>query len=193
MPSDTGWGGRGYSSQMPIDRARTARGALAGAIAAGAWSAQSPLDMRAFRFAYSDEALLGKAVTQGPAWPVIGVGLHLLYGASFGAAYANVAPRLPLPSWARGPVAAMIEHLSTWPMTVAVERVHPARDELPVLWGSRRAFAQATWRHLVFGVVLGELERRFNSSADTRVPSYEHVVSSNRHGDIEHAVGASET
>src|SRR3954454_9997989 len=98
MPSDTGWGGRGYSSQMPIDRARTARGALAGAIAAGAWSAQSPLDMRAFRLAYSDEALLGKAVTQGPAWPVIGVGLHLLYGASFGAAYANVAPRLPLPS-----------------------------------------------------------------------------------------------
>jgi hypothetical protein len=149
--------------------------------------------MRAFRFAYSDEALLGKAVTQGPAWPVVGVSLHLLYGASFGAAYANVAPRLPLPSWARGPVLAMIEHLSTWPMTVAVERVHPARDELPVLWGNRRAFAQATWRHLVFGVVLGELERRFNSSGDARVPSYEHVVSSNGHGDIEHAVGASET
>ena len=158
-----------------------------------AWSAQSPLDMRAFRFAYSDEALLGKAVTQGPAWPVVGMGLHLLYGASFGAAYANVAPRLTLPSWARGPVVAMIEHLSTWPMTVAVERIHPARDELPVLWGSRRAFAQATWRHLVFGVVLGELERRFNAAADTRVPSYEHVVSSNGHGDIEHAVGASES
>jgi hypothetical protein len=178
---------------MPIDRARTARGALAGAIAAVAWSAQSRVDMRAFRFDYSDEALLGKAVTQGPAWPVVGMGLHLLYGASFGAAYANVAPRLPLPSWARGPVVAMIEHLSTWPMTVAVERVHPARDELPILWGSGRAFAQATWRHLVFGTVLGELERRFNAPDDTGVPPYEHVVSSNGHGDIEHAVGASET
>jgi hypothetical protein len=177
---------------MPIDRGRTARGALAGAIAAGAWSAQSPLDMRAFGSPYSDEALLGKAVTRGPAWPVVGVTLHVLYGASFGAAYANLAPRLPLPSWARGPIVALAEHLSTWPMTAAVEHVHPARGELPELWGSGRAFAQATWRHLVFGVVMGELERRFNAPADTRVPPYEHVVSSNGHGDIEHAVGASE-
>jgi hypothetical protein len=178
---------------MPIDFARTARGALAGTIAAGTWSAQSPLDMRAFGLDYSDEAILGKAITRGPAWPVVGVGLHLLYGASFGAAYANLAPRLPLPSWARGPAVSLVEHLSTWPMTVAVDRVHPARDELPALWGSTRAFAQATWRHLLFGVVMGELERRFNAPADTGVPSYEHVVSSNGHGDIEHAVGASES
>jgi hypothetical protein len=177
---------------MPIDRGRTARGALAGVIAAGAWSVQSQLDMRAFGVAYSDEALLGKAVTRGPAWPVVGVGLHLLTGACFGAAYANVAPRLPLPSWARGPVVAMVEHLSTWPLTVALDRVHPARQELPDLWGNGRAFVQATWRHLVFGVVLGELERRFNAPPDTRVPPYDHVVSSNGHGDIEQAVGASE-
>ncbi|HEY7619057.1 MAG TPA: hypothetical protein VH834_04755 [Solirubrobacteraceae bacterium] len=178
---------------MPIDRARTARGALAGVIAAGAWSAQSPLDMRAFGVPYSDEALLGKAVTQGPAWPIAGFTLHLLAGASLGAAYANLAPRIPLPSWARGPAVALVEHLSTWPMTVAVERVHPARSDFPVLWGNARAFAQATWRHLLFGVVLGELERRFNAPADTGVPPYEHVVSSNGHGNIEHAVGASES
>src|SRR6188472_1452836 len=122
------FGGHGYSSAMPIDRARTARGALAGAIAAGTWTAQSPLDIRAFGVEYSDEALLGKVVTRGPSWPVVGVGLHLLFGASFGAAYANLAPRLPLPSWARGPAVALVEHLSTWPMTVAVDRVHPARD-----------------------------------------------------------------
>jgi hypothetical protein len=183
---------RGYSSSMPIDRARTARGALAGVIAAGTWSVQSPLDMRAFGVAYSDEALLGKAVTQGPAWPVVGVGLHLLFGASFGAAYANLAPRLPLPSWARGPAVALVEHLSTWPMTVAVDRVHPARDAMPDLWGNSRAFAQATWRHLVFGVVLGELERRFNAATDARVPPFEHVVSSNGHGNLEHAVASEE-
>src|SRR6188472_4172383 len=117
--------GHGYSSAMPIDRARTARGALAGAIAAGAWSAQAPLDMPALGVSYSDEALLGKAVTQGPAWPVAAYALHLLAGASLGAAYANLAPRIPLPSWARGPAVALVEHLSTWPMTVAVERVHP--------------------------------------------------------------------
>ena len=84
--------------------------------------------MRAFGVDYSDEMLLGKAVTRGPAWPAVGFALHLLNGAAFGAAYANVAPRLPLPPWARGPALAMVEHLSTWPMTVAVERVHPARQ-----------------------------------------------------------------
>ena len=177
---------------MPIDRARTARGALAGVIAAGTWTAQSQLDMRAFGVAYSDEALLGKAVTRGPAWPVVGVSLHLLFGASFGAAYANLAPRLPLPSWARGPAVALVEHLSTWPMTVAVDRVHPARDVMPDLWGNGRAFAQATWRHLVFGIVLGELERRFNAPTDDDAPSYEHVLSSNGHGNLERAVSASE-
>jgi len=170
-----------------------ARAAVAGATAATVWAAIEPLDTRLFRYDYSDVALLGKAVTRGPAWPVVGFALHLLNGAAFGAAYTNIAPRLPLPSWARGPALAMIEHLTTWPVTVAVDRVHPARNELPDLWGNGRAFAQATWRHLLFGVVLGELERRFNGPEDAGVPPYEQVVSSNGHGDIEHAVGASET
>ena len=77
---------------MAIDRARTARGALAGAVAAGAWSAQPQLDKRVFGVHYYDEMLLGKAVTRGPAWPAVGFALHLLNGAAFGAAYANVAP-----------------------------------------------------------------------------------------------------
>jgi hypothetical protein len=177
---------------MPIDPAQTARGALAGAIAAGVWSAQSPLDRRVFGVDHTDEALLGKALTRGPAWPLVGVALHLLNGAAFGAAYANVAPRLPAPAWARGPLAALAEHLSTWPLNVAVERVHPARNELPDLWGNGRAFAQATWRHLLFGVVLGELERRFNAPAERTPPSVEAMASSNGHGNIEHAVGAAE-
>jgi hypothetical protein len=71
-----------------------------------------------------------------------------------------------------------------------IDRVHPARDELPALAASPRALAQATWRHLLFGIVLGELERRLNAPQDDEVPSYEHVLSSNGHGDIEHAVGA---
>jgi hypothetical protein len=66
--------------------------------------------------------------------------------------------------------------------------VHPARKDLPRLWGSGRAFAQSLWRHLLFGVVLGELERRLNAPADEDVPSYEHVVSSNGHGNLEHAM-----
>jgi len=174
---------------VALDRTKTVRGALAGAAAAGVWSAQSQLDRRVFGVDYLDEALLGKAITRGPAWPVAGVALHLANGALFGAVYANVAPRVPLPSWARGPVAGLAEHLATWPLTALIGRAHPARDEFPALWGSSAAFAQATWRHVLFGAVLGELERRLNAEDDVEPPAYDHVVSSNGHGNIEHAVG----
>jgi hypothetical protein len=43
-------------------------------------------------------------------------------------------------------------------MTVLVDRYHPARSELPKLAANRQAFAQATIRHAVFGIVLGVLE-----------------------------------
>jgi hypothetical protein len=174
---------------MAIDRARTARGAVAGAAAAGVWALQQPLDRRVFGVAHDDVELLGKLVTRGRAWPVAGLALHLVNGAVFGSLYANLAPRLPLPSWARGPVAALGEHVATWPGTVVTDRLHPARDELPHLAADPAAFAQSAWRHLVFGVVLGELERRLNAAPDAAVPSYEHVVSSNGHGDLEQAVG----
>lgn len=175
---------------MVIDRAKTVRGAVAGAVAAGVWAAQQPLDKPAFGLDHDDTELLGKTITRGAAWPVVGIVMHLGNGALIGAAYANVAPRLALPSWSRGPIVALTEHLATWPLTLAVDRVHPARDELPKLAGSWRAFAQATWRHLVFGVVLGELERRLNAPPDDEIPSYEHAVSSNGHGRLQHAGAA---
>jgi hypothetical protein len=172
---------------MAVDVERAARGAVAGAIAASVWAAQSPLDCRVFGVPHLDQELLGKAITRGRAWPAAGVAMHVCNGAVFGAAYAHVAPRLSLPAWARGPVAGLAEHLATWPLTVLVERAHPARDELPCLSGSVRAFAQSTWRHLLFGVVLGEIERRLSAPA----PSPNVLgLSSNGHGDIERAVSA---
>jgi hypothetical protein len=173
---------------MAIDRAQTLRGALAGAVAAGVWAAQQPLDKRVFGVEYDDTELLGKLVTRGPAWVPVGAAMHLANGAIFGALYANVAPRLPLPSWARGPAAALAEHVSSWPLTALSGSLHPARDDLPRLVASPRAFAQATWRHLLFGVVLGELERRLNAASEGEIPDYEHVVSSNGHGSFEAAV-----
>jgi len=174
---------------MPFDRARTLRGALAGAVAAGVWAAQQPLDVRVFGVAYDDTELLGKAVTRRAAWPLVGAAVHVANGALFGAVYANVAPRVPLPSWSRGPAAAMAEHVATWPLVGLADRFHPARADMPRLAGNPAAFAQATWRHLLFGVVLGELERRLNPPQDDEVPTYEHVVSQNGHGNIEHAAG----
>jgi hypothetical protein len=175
---------------MPTDRAITARGALAGAIGAIVWAAQQPLDKRVFGVDYDDCEVLGSAVTSGRAAKPLGWGIHAVNGALFGAAYANLAPRAPLPSWSRGPAFALAECFVTWPATAALPRVHPEGGRLPKLWGSGAALAQATWRHLLFGVVMGELERRLNAPEAEDVPSYEHVVSSNGHGNIEHAVVA---
>jgi len=173
---------------MAFDLAQTARGALAGAVAAGVWAAQQPLDMRVFGVRYDDTELLGKAVTRGRAWRPVGVAMHLANGALFGAAYANVAPRVPLPSWARGPAAGLGEHAATWPGTLLIARVHPAGADFPPLFADPRAIAQATWRHLLFGVVLGELERRLNAPPDAEPPSFGEIASTNGHGDLEAAL-----
>jgi hypothetical protein len=172
---------------MAIDRTRTLRGALAGGVAAAVWALQMHLDKHVFGSDYDDVELLGKAITRGSAWRAVGLALHIQNGALFGAAYANVAPAVPLPSWMRGPLAGLIENFSGWPLTAVSDRVHPARKELPPLSGNARALAQSTWRHLVFGVVLGELERRLNSEQQDDVPPYAHPVSSNGHGNLEHA------
>ncbi|MGH2903588.1 MAG: hypothetical protein ACRDK7_08410 [Solirubrobacteraceae bacterium] len=175
---------------MAVDHGRTLRGAIAGALAAGVWAAQMPLDKRAFKSEFDDVALLGKALTRGDAWPAAGWALHLQNGALFGALYANIAPRLPLPSWVRGPVVASAENLLTWPLTAVSDRLHPARKELPSLLANPRAFAQSAWRHLLFGVLLGELERRLNAQEPVVAPPPPpSTASSNGHGGtFEHAI-----
>jgi hypothetical protein len=170
---------------MAVDGTRTLRGALAGALAAGVWAAQQPLDKRAFGVDYDDAALLGRFLARGRWALPVGTAAHLSNGALFGAVYANLAPRLPLPAWARGPVAGLAEHLATWPATCVLARV-PAGRELPQLWGSSRAFAQATWRHVLFGMVLGELERRMNAEDEDPDGHAVTVYSSNGHGSVEH-------
>jgi len=173
---------------MAVDRTRTLRGALAGAAAAAVWAAQQPLDQRVFDFEYDDVELLGRLVTSGRAAYPVGLAMHIANGALFGAAYANAARGLPVPGVLRGPLAGLAEHLATWPGTAALSRVHPAGDELPQLWGSGRAFAQATWRHLLFGAVLGELERRLNPPDSEPQPIDPASVASNGHGSAEYVV-----
>ena len=173
---------------MSTTASQTLRGALAGGVAAAVWAAQQPLDRRVFRVPYDDTELLGRWVVRSERWRAAGLALHLANGAVFGAGYAHVAPSLPVPAMLRGPLAGLAEHLATWPATVAVDRMHPARAELPRLWGSGRAFAQATWRHALFGFVLGELERRLNPPQESAVPVDDTTVSTNGHGSVEHVV-----
>ena len=135
---------------MAIDGTRTFRGALAGAAAAGVWLLQQPLDKRIFGWPHDDAELLARLTGTDIA---TGTVLHVANGALFGAVYASVAPAVPLPARLRGPAAGLLEHLATWPLTALVA---------PEMTSSPRAFAQSTWRHVLFGFVLGELERRLN-------------------------------
>ncbi len=169
---------------------RSLNGAAAGAVAAAAWAAQQPVDKRAFQCGYDDVELLGKLVTRDDGWQAAGTAIHLQNGAVFGAVYAQLRPFLPGPLVARAVTMALIEHVALWPLGRFSDRYHPARKDLTPLTGNPRAFAQATWRHLVFGLVLGELERRLNPEAPDEPPT-EVPVSSNGHGNIELAVGAS--
>jgi hypothetical protein len=162
-------------------------------VAAAVWGLQQPLDKFAFSSRYDDIELLGKAVTRGDAWYPVGFGMHMLNGALFGGAYANLAPVLPLPAPLRGPAAALFEHVAMWPLGAVSDRVHPARNELPKLSGNRAAFLQSTWRHLLFGLILGELERRVNAEPEPAPPEPEADYSSNGHGSLEHAVSVHET
>jgi hypothetical protein len=171
-----------------IDRTRTLRGAVCGAVAAAAWALEQPLDKIAFGSRYDDVELLGKAITRGEGWYPVGLALHMQNGAIFGAAYANLAPVLPLPPTLRGPVIALVQHMVFWPLGALSDRYHPARGELPVFAGNRRAFAQSAWRHVLFGIVLGELERRLNADREPEPSIPEVDLSSNGRGSLEHTV-----
>jgi hypothetical protein len=176
-----------------IDRTRALRGAICGAVAAGVWALEQPLDKALFSSRYDDVELLGRAVVRGDSWYPAGLAMHMGNGALFGMAYANIAPVLPLPPMLRGPAVGLAEHLALWPLAALSDRMHPARKQLPGLDGNSRAFAQAAWRHLLFGLVLGELERRLNAGPEPAPPQAEAAYSSNGHGSLETALSVGGT
>jgi hypothetical protein len=134
------------------------REAAAGAVAAAVWGAQEPLDQRVFRCDYSDVALLGKAVSR-THWRSVGFAAHAVNGAVFGLIYGAVRRRVPLGPSRLAVGMALAEHAALYPLSYLVDRYHPARGEpgIPPLLTNPRAFAQATWRHALFGWVLGRL------------------------------------
>src|SRR3954453_20652987 len=145
------------------------RGGVAGAVATVAMTLEQRLDKRLFDSKYDDVEILGKLVTRGDDWQPIGFALHVQNGAMLGAAYARLKPSLPGPVVLRGLLVGLMEHVATWPMTVLVDRYHPARKELPKLAANPRAFAQATIRHAVFGGVLGLVEAALNDAPRSSV------------------------
>ena len=148
------------------------------------WAAQQPLDKRLFGSDYDDVELLGKLVTRGPGWPAAGLAIHMANGALFGAAYALAAPVLPGPPAARGRLGSARRaprragRSCAWSTATTPPAVSSRPDRRPP-----RVRGQATWRHVLFGLVLGELERRLNAADEFEPP--EVPVSSNGHGNIE--------
>jgi hypothetical protein len=137
-----------------VSRTRTM---AAGAAAAMVWGLLEPLDRRLFGSDYSDIAVLGKAVTRGPRWRAAGFGLHAANGAIFGAVYDELRRRVPLESRRLAVGFALAEHVALYPLSSLVDRYHPARGEpgIAPIGCNARAFLQGTFRHALFGVLLG--------------------------------------
>jgi hypothetical protein len=118
------------------------RAAAAGAVAAVVWGLQEPLDQRVFGCDYSDVEFLGRGSRP------MGLAVHAVNGALFGVAFDAIRRRVDLDQRRLALGLALAEHAALWPFIVFVDRG---------LVTSPRAFAQATYRHALFGVLLGRL------------------------------------
>jgi hypothetical protein len=118
------------------------RAAAAGSVAAVVWGLQEPLDQRVFGCDYSDVLFLGRGHRS------VGFVVHAANGALFGLAFDAVRRRVDVDQRRLALALAIGEHLALWPFITLVDRS---------LVTSPRAFAQATYRHALFGFVLGRL------------------------------------
>lgn len=134
------------------------KGAAAGAVAAAAWAAADPLLRRLAGTPYSNARLLGRLVTRGRAWPVVGVAVHMANGAAFGAGFE----RLGLQGVKAGVIVAEVENTLLWPTMAIADRLHPDRRDgtWPPLVSSPGVAAQEVVGHAIFGAVLGALVNR---------------------------------
>ena len=118
------------------------RAAVAGSVAAVVWGLQEPLDQRVFGCDYSDVLFLGRGHRS------VGFVVHATNGALLGLAFDAVRQRVDVDQRRLALALAIGEHLALWPFISLVDRN---------LVTSPRAFAQATYRHALFGFVLGRL------------------------------------
>jgi hypothetical protein len=118
------------------------RAAAAGSVAAVVWGLQEPVDQRVFGCDYSDVLFLGRGRRS------VGFAVHAANGALFGLAFDAVRRRVDVDQRRLALALAIGEHLALWPFISLVDRC---------LVTSPRAFAQATYRHALFGFVLGRL------------------------------------
>ena len=118
------------------------RAAAAGAAAATVWGLLEPLDQRVFRCDYSDVELVGLGSRP------IGFVVHAANGALFGLAFDAIRRRAAMEPRRLALALALTEHAALWPLLLVLDRR---------VAESPRAFVQGTYRHALFGVLLGRL------------------------------------
>jgi hypothetical protein len=118
------------------------RAAVAGAAAAVVWGLQEPLDRRIFGCDHSDVEFLGRGRRS------VGLAVHAGNGALFGVVFDAIRQRVDMDQRRLALGLALAENVALWPSILLVDRD---------LLTSPRAFAQATYRHTLFGVLLGRL------------------------------------
>jgi hypothetical protein len=118
------------------------RAATAGAVAATVWGLLEPLDQRLFRCDYSDVELVGFGDRR------LGFFVHAVNGAVFGLAFDVARRRMTIDQRRLAIGLALAEHAALWPVLGLID---------PRIARSPRAFAQGTFRHALFGLVLGRL------------------------------------
>ena len=146
---------RVFTIQAPRRVGASLLAGLAGGIA---YLAAQEIDRRVVNPRSNDLVLLGGLVTKREAiWRPLGLVLHLLASASFGLTFDQVvAPRLPGPYWLRGVIMAQVENATLWPLLLLIDRSHVAVERGELARMNRPVyFAQAVWRHLALGAVLG--------------------------------------
>jgi hypothetical protein len=118
------------------------RAAAAGAVAATVWGLVEPLDRRLFRCDYSDVELVGLGDRR------LGFVVHAANGAAFGLVFDAARRRVTIDQRRLAVGLALAEHVALWPVLFLIDRRVAT---------SPRAFAQGTFRHALFGLVLGRL------------------------------------
>jgi hypothetical protein len=118
------------------------RAAVAGAAAATVWGVLEPLDRRVFRCDYSDVELVGLGSRR------LGFAVHAANGVLFGVAFDTVRRRVAVEPRRLALGLALAEHVAAWPLLLVLDRRVAT---------SPRAFAQGTYRHALFGLLLGRL------------------------------------
>jgi hypothetical protein len=132
----------------------------AGLAAGFAYLAAQEVDRRFANPRSNDLILVGGLVTARPSlWRPLGLVNHMLASVTFAFIFDwLVAPRLWGPNWLRGLLTFQTENALSWPLVLLIDRFHPAVKAGEMAPLNRPIyFAQAAWRHLAFGVVLGWL------------------------------------